>query len=277
MEKLQAALARAREKRETPDGGRPLRPELTSRRRSRNLAQAEAVDAAWSAIEPFEPSAKSMDSALIHSSEASVHAQHFDILRTKLLLEMRRNNWTRIAITSATPGCGKSTIACNLIAGLGRQPEIRGIFFDTDFRRPSVAKKFGASPVASFEDVLKDTVSFEEQALRLGDNTIIAMTTSSVRDPGQLINRSRTAELLDEIQKTYIPDIMLFDLPPILVSEETRAFLKLVDAVVIVAGAESTTVAQIDEVEREVAQYTNVAGIVLNKCHFMDDGYGYSY
>ena len=254
-----------------------MRPELTSRRRSRNLAQAEAVDAAWSAIEPFEPSAKSMDSALIHSSEASVHAQHFDILRTKLLLEMRRNNWTRIAITSATPGCGKSTIACNLIAGLGRQPEIRGIFFDTDFRRPSVAKKFGASPVASFEDVLKDTVSFEEQALRLGDNTIIAMTTSSVRDPGQLINRSRTAELLDEIQKTYIPDIMLFDLPPILVSEETRAFLKLVDAVVIVAGAESTTVAQIDEVEREVAQYTNVAGIVLNKCHFMDDGYGYSY
>ena len=46
---------------------------------------------------------------------------------------------------------------------------------------------------------------------------------------------------------------------------------------IIVAGAESTTVSQIDEVEREVAQYTNVAGIVLNKCHFMEEGYGYSY
>jgi Mrp family chromosome partitioning ATPase len=277
MEKLQAALARAREKRETPDGSRPLRPELAARRKSRGAAQAETVNAAWNAIERFEPSAKRMREARIHSTEASEHAQYFDILRTKLLLEMRRNNWTRIAITSATPGCGKSTIACNLIAGLGRQPEIRGIFFDMDFRRPSVAKKFGVSPSASFEDVLKDTVSFEEQALRLGDNTIISMTTAAVRDPGQLVNRSRTAELLDEIQSTYSPDIMLFDLPPVLVSEETRAFLKLMDAVVIVAGAESTTASQLDEVEREVAQYTNVAGIVLNKCHFMEDGYGYSY
>ena len=70
---------------------------------------------------------------------------------------------------------------------------------------------------------------------------------------------------------------MLFDLPPILVSDETRAFMKLMDAVIIVAGAESSTVSQIDEVEREVAQYTNVAGIVLNKCRFMEEGYGYAY
>jgi Mrp family chromosome partitioning ATPase len=120
-------------------------------------------------------------------------------------------------------------------------------------------------------------VGFEEQALRLGDNTILSMTTKSLGDPAALINRTRTAEILDEIQATFRPDIMLFDLPPVLVSDETRAFLKLVDATIIVAGAESSTVSQIDEVEREVAQYTNVAGIVLNKCRFMEDSYGYSY
>jgi Mrp family chromosome partitioning ATPase len=50
-----------------------------------------------------------------------------------------------------------------------------------------------------------------------------------------------------------------------------------VDAALIVAASDSTSVAQVDEVEREVSQYTNVAGVILNKCRFLDDGYGYSY
>lgn len=277
MEKLQAALARAREKRDGSETGRPLRPELTTRTRSRKMAHAEAIANAWDVIPRFEASAERLQHSRIFAVEATHEAQYFDILRTKLLLEMRRNSWVRIAITSATPNCGKTTIACNLIAGLGRQPDIRGILIDLDFRRPSVSTLFGISPNSSFEDVLAERVTFQEQALRFEDNTIISMTTRPVGDPGKLMGRSRTAEILDDIQNTYRPDIMLFDLPPVLVSDETRAFLKLVDAVVIVAGADSSTVAQVDEVEREVAQYTNVAGIVLNKCQFMDEGYGYSY
>ena len=154
---------------------------------------------------------------------------------------------------------------------------MRGILFDVDFRRPSVAKLFGATPEASLADVFKQDVPFADQALRLSENTIISITTKAMKDPASVINRASTAAILDDIQNTYRPDLMLFDLPPILVSDETRAFLKLMDAVIIVAGAESSTVSQVDEVEREVAQYTNVAGIVLNKCRFMEEGYGYAY
>ena len=101
--------------------------------------------------------------------------------------------------------------------------------------------------------------------------------TRVVMDPARVVLRSQTAEVLDQIQAEYRPELMLFDLPPVLVSDETRGFLKQVDAVLIVAGAEQSTIQQIDEVEREVAQYSNVAGIVLNKCRFMEDGYGYGY
>ena len=205
-----------------------------------------------------------MHEGRVYSSEASPEAQHFDILRTKLFLEMRRNDWTRIAITSATAGCGKTTTACNLIAGLGRQPESRGILFDLDFRRPSISKVFGASPTASLEDVLMGKVDFAEQAMRLDENTAISMTTRVAMDPARVILRSQTADVLDQIQRDYRPELMLFDLPPVLVSDETRGFLKQVDAVLIVAGAEHSTIQQMDEVEREVAQYSNVAGIVLN-------------
>ena len=159
MEKLQAALARAREKRD--NDGRPVRVDYNRpARNQRGQARADATDALWDALPVFETTEKRLHKARIYSGEASTEAQHFDILRTKLLLEMRRNDWTRIAITSATPGCGKTTTACNLIAGFGRQPEDRGMLFDMDFRRPAVAKALGVSPKHSFSDVLTEEVEF---------------------------------------------------------------------------------------------------------------------
>lgn len=274
MEKLQAALARAREKRE--NDGRPVRRDAPPQPR-RGAAREQAIDERWNALEVFEPSAKSMKRSRVFASEATLDAQHFDILRTKLLLEMRKNDWQRIAVTSATAACGKTTISCNMIAGLGRQPEIRGILFDLDFRRPAVSKFFGANPEASLEDVFKGEADFADQAVRLHPNCAVSMTTRPVHDPAQVILRSNTSAVLDQIQAEYSPDLMLFDMPPVLVSDETRGFLKQVDAVLIVAGAETSTVSQIDEVEREIAQYSNVAGVVLNKCRYMEDGYSYSY
>ncbi|CAN0592219.1 unnamed protein product [Ectocarpus sp. 12 AP-2014] len=256
MEKLQAALSRAREKRETESGG-SHRPGQTVRERSRKLIQSDAMSARWSEIPMMEPSADRMRDARIYSNEVSSEAQHFDILRTKLFLE--------------------TTTSCNLIAGLARQPESKGILFDMDFRRPAVAKNFSVKPEHSLEKVFLGEVEFAEQAMRLSENTAISMTNGAVHDPARVILRSNTAEVLDQIQSFYKPELMLFDMPPVLVSDETRGFLKLVDAVLILASAESSTVAQIDEVEREISQYSNVAGIVLNECRYLDDGYGYAY
>lgn len=276
MEKLQAALARAREKRE--NDGRPVRrSEPLSRASSRTAAKESKVAERWDTIEMMQPSEELLKKSRVFANKATEEAQHFDILRTKLLLEMRRNDWTRIAITSATPGCGKTTTACNIIAGLGRQPELRGMLFDMDLRRPTIAKLLCPELKSSFVDVLSGEIEFADQAKRLHENTCVSMVTTAVPDPSKLVLSSRTAELLDAIQDEYRPHLMLFDTPPVLLSDETRAFLKTVDAVIIVAAAETTSVSQVDEVEREVAQYTNVAGIVLNKCRFMEDNYSYSY
>ena len=277
MEKLQAAMATARAQRDGEPLSRNVRPELSARAKSRRLAETSALDEVWQQIPLFEPSKRRLDQSRVFSSDVSAESAQFDILRTKLLLEMRRNNWTRIAVTSASAGSGKTTTACNLIAGFGRQPEVRGILFDVDLRRPSVAKLFGASPESSLVDVLEGKVAFEDQALRLHSNTIVSMTSRPLRDPSQVLSRQQTADVLDDIQARFQPDIMLFDLPPVLVSDETRAFLKLVDAAIIIASSDSTTITQVDEVEREVSEYCNVAGVILNKCRFMDEGYGYSY
>jgi Mrp family chromosome partitioning ATPase len=70
---------------------------------------------------------------------------------------------------------------------------------------------------------------------------------------------------------------MLFDMPPLLVNDDTIGFLRHVDCAMVVAAAEHTSVKEIDECERELASHTNVLGVVLNKCRFTGRKYGYDY
>ena len=52
---------------------------------------------------------------------------------------------------------------------------------------------------------------------------------------------------------------------------------KNVDCALILAEADRTTTAQIDLAERQVSELTNVMGVVLNKCRYATEGYGYDY
>jgi len=70
---------------------------------------------------------------------------------------------------------------------------------------------------------------------------------------------------------------MIFDTPPLLVSDDTLGFLDQVDCVLLVAEAEATTIDEIDNCEQELAARSNVLGVVLNKCRYMGKGYGYDY
>ena len=200
MEKLQAALAKARAQRDGKPTQRVGRPEKSARRKSKMLDEEEAQSEFRMNNAPFAPAERRLKQARIVASDPTNEATHFDILRTKLLLEARQNGWTRIAITSAAAASGKTTMACNLIAGFGRQPEVRGMLFDFDLRRPSVAKFFGAEPPASVADVLDGTATFEEQALRLHPNTIVSVATTHVRDPSRLLQRQGAIDVIDDIQ-----------------------------------------------------------------------------
>ena len=279
MEKLQAALARAREKRESD--GEPIRGTAhqpkTPRAQARERAADDKVLSAWEALATVEPSARKLNQSRIYAASAESEGQAFDILRAKILLEMRQKGWTRLAITSATPGCGKSTIACNLLAGMSRQPDARGILFDFDLRRPSIAKFFGVTPPASISDVLDGSADFAHHALKIAPNAALSTATGPVSDPAKLLTRNAVAETLDNIQATYRPDIMIFDTPPVLVSDEARSLLRLVDATLIITQAEQSSIPQLDEAEREVAKYSKVAGVVLNKLRHANPEYGYDY
>lgn len=71
------------------------------------------------------------------------------------------------------------------------------------------------------------------------------------------------------------PDVVIFDLPPMLANDDVAAFLPNVDCAILVVAAEQTTRAEVDLCERELSQKTNLLGVVLNKCRYAPEKYGY--
>jgi Mrp family chromosome partitioning ATPase len=54
-------------------------------------------------------------------------------------------------------------------------------------------------------------------------------------------------------------------------SDDAMGFLDQVDCVLLVAAAGQTSLREIDVCEQDLSAQTNVLGVVLNKCRYMDD------
>ncbi|MEM1430343.1 MAG: CpsD/CapB family tyrosine-protein kinase [Pseudomonadota bacterium] len=276
MERLKAALDKARTERE----GRTVGARGMRQRMRPGAAGAQDAEALWADLEPLDLDRKRCARRRIVTASGGPEAAPFDVLRTKTVQMAEANGWSRIAITSPLPASGKTTTTLNLAFSLARLVEKRVIVLDLDMRRPSIAKALGCKSGRSTRAVLEGTETFARQARRVGNNLAISMNFTGARDPSDLFLRTTTDEMIERIEAVYRPDFMLFDMPPVLVNDDTSAFLHNVDAGLIVAEAGGSTIAQIDSCEREVAAQTNVLGVVLNKCRYYSDGYAhyaYSY
>lgn len=284
MEKIQSALAKARAEREarkaaeagkdTPDTVDAPTPAAASVPDVADLPQAGD---AWTALEDYTVPPKLIEQNRIVALQHGAPGAEFDMMRTRVLQQMRANNWRRLAITSPTPSCGKTTVALNLAFSLSRQSDIRTILLEMDLRRPSIARALGIDRGHKFARVLEGTEPFADHALTCGENLIFATNRSPSQRPAELLQAAKATEVLASIEADYQPDIVIMDMPPVLVSDDTIAFMNKVDCVLLVAAAETTKIKEIDICERELSQHTNVMGVVLNKCRYMGPNYGYGY
>ncbi|KQV70304.1 CpsD/CapB family tyrosine-protein kinase [Rhizobium sp. Root1220] len=239
--------------------------------RSQELSQI-----AWDALSPLviDHDAIARNRIVTANRSDTAHVA-FDMLRTKLLQELRQNNWTSVAITSPTPGCGKTFVAANLAFSLANQKDCRTLLLDLDLRRPQVGKTLGIKNAASMESFLKGEIEVGDTFLRHEENLAIAANRKPAQFSAELLQSTASTDALFEMKQRMMPDIILFDLPPMLSTDDVLAFLPNVDCVILVAAAEHSTLAEVDVCEHSLAAKANVLGVVLNKCKFTPEKYGY--
>jgi Mrp family chromosome partitioning ATPase len=257
MERIQSALAKARSARDRKlQAGKPA---------------AAGEIGPWQELAEIRPDETVLASHRIVSLHPGQTAASFDVMRTNLLRALRANSWTRVAVTSPTPGCGKSTVALNLAFSLARLTDKRVLVVELDLRRPSLMGMLGLSDGTQFVAGLAEGRLDMSQVKRVGPNLALALSTTGVASPAELLSAPRTADLIDELEARLRPDVVLFDMSPMLVSDDALSFLDQVDCALMVAAAEETTVAEIEKCGKDLAKRTQVLGVVLNKCRYMED------
>ena len=269
MERLEAALEKAREKRQIVKKASSTAPE-------KKIIDKDPIESSLE-LREIKLSTRTARNNRITTLTNSSLSGPYDMLRSRTLRIMRENNWKRLAITSPNVACGKTTITTNLAISLARQSDLRVLVLDMDLRRPALSKVLGHKDRHSLHETLGGDVKPHEQLLRLGDNLIFGLNYKPADNPSELLQSNRTKKVLEEIEQEFQPDLMIFDMPPMLSSDDNVGFLKNVDCALLVGAAEETSIKQLDNCEKELAELTNVLGVVLNKCRYTDSDGGYDY
>lgn len=273
MENLQKAIEKAR----------------ASRRQTKHVPQADHVAtqrvptpreaSAWAALPELPVDANHLTTHRVMTQQSGPHASHYDMLRTRIRDMARKKNWRRIAIVSAGPQVGKTTTLANLAFSFGRLPYDKTMVFDFDLRRSSLHTVVGHTPTSNLGDVIEGRTPFETHARRVGENLSFILNNAHVENSAELLQSGGMSDFLTRVQNSFSPDLMLFDTPPLMAADDTRGFLSNVDAALLVVEAERTPMDQIDIAEQQLAELTNVLGVVLNKCNYPDPtsalDYGY--
>ena len=274
MERIRAAIQKARETRDTDAHG-TITPKGT---RSTTTNFRAPVPQSWNELEPFKPRLDLMARNRIVTFDQKDKAHvPFDMMRTQVLSACRKNDWKVVGITSPTPACGKTVTAINLAFSFARQKDTNTVLMDVDLRKPMVAENLGISTTHSMGRFLSGDEDVQDHFLSYGETLAIGTNNRRSLHSAEILQDSKAIEAMDYMHKTLRPDIVIVDMPPMLATDDVIAFLPNIDAMLLVAAAGTTIMKDIDDCERELSERTNVMGVVLNKCDYVPDNYGYGY
>ena len=192
-------------------------------------------------------------------------AAAYKVLRTHVLQRMRVNGWRTLAVTSPGEGNGKTITAINLAISLARDVKQTVLLVDLDLRRPSMASYFFDHAVPGLSDYITEDRPLSELLINPGiDRLVLLPGHHSFTHSSEVLCSPKMIELVEELKSRYEDRLILFDMPPVLASDDVLAFLPYLDAVMLVIEEGRTTKDELSHAY-ELLSEDKILGTVLNK------------
>lgn len=204
----------------------------------------------------------------------------YKIMRTRVLQRMRSNNWRSLLVTSTGAGEGKTLTASNLALSLSWDVNQSVLLVDLDLQRSKVAEYFGIDIGfgKGIGDYLNEDAEFSDIVYSPSDLPRISIIPNrdSIENSSDLLAGPRMRDFLAQIREQSDRTIVIFDMPPVLASDDVLAFCPEVDAVLLVV-TQGMTDRSLLEKAMVLLEETNLLGVVLNKCIEMGGKNNYGY
>lgn len=239
---------------------------IPSARRDIYMPMGDEAQVLWDAMEQIalDPGHLRKNRIVTANKSDPLH-KRFDMLRTRLLLAMRENGWSRVAVTAPTRGCGTSFVAANLAISFARMESLRTILVDMHLSSPNLARMLGVQDPSDIGDYLRGHIPPEDYFLRAGQGLALGLNETRDVNSAELFQETMTVDVLSEMQDLLAPDMVIFDLPPVLESDELLGFLPNVDGVLMVVGGGQSNPQEVLRAEQALGDRTQLLGVVLNK------------
>ncbi len=208
----------------------------------------------------------------------------FRSLRTNIQYMSKSSSCQTILVTSTTQGEGKSWIVSNLAVTFAQTGK-NVIIIDADMRRPRQNNIFGIDMFPGLSNYLagmssrgtdkniavKDCI----QATEI-DNLYVLPAGNIPPNPSELLESTKTKELLNELKKIF--DVVIFDGAPCLLVTDATIISRIVDSTILVASYKTTKIDELKDAKRRIeAIGGHVAGVVLNRTKLTKKKYENSY
>lgn len=202
---------------------------------------------------------------VIAALEEGPLTEAYKILRTQVMLRMRENGWNLLGITSPGPGAGNTLTAANLVVSLALEVRQTVLLVDANLRNPAVHQLFGIAESPGLVDHLLDQKPVEDLLVHPGLPRLVLLPAGrAVRSPSELLTSPRMLSLISELKHRYASRIVIFDLPPLLPTDDVLALSPYIDAMLLVIESGRTQTEEIVQSLR-LLKGVPILGTVLNK------------
>ena len=177
---------------------------------------------------------------VVLSDPRSPHADRIRYLRMHLREFAKVSPLRTLAVTSANPKDGKSTISLNLATSLAEHGKRKVLLVEADLHQPSLAQTLKIDPRAGLSECLEHGTDPFSLLFRLEPLEIFLLQAGTPRDhsPSDLIQSEAFARVLDKLRDHF--DWILFDTPPVEALADAVAVSQLTDGVIFVVRADET-------------------------------------
>ena len=193
----------------------------------------------------------------------SASAEAFRAIRSRLELHDVNGRPRVVVVTSAMPREGRTTLAVNLAAALGRSGH-RVLLIEADLGQSGMAAYVGVPERPGLADVLSGTAALDDVTHPWEDGkvTVLPAGATPAESPDRM-SSTRMREILRRARKSH--DFVVIDAPPLLLDSDAVLLCALADGCLLTARY---GMSRGDQVAEAVAMLSHVdatlLGVVLN-------------
>lgn len=263
MERIKQAIDKARRQQASAAAPQAARVQ-TARAQAAVDTDIESLSYSRTRVTPLDAGHLERHRIVAHDKTQAA-SRAFDLLRTHVLQKMEEKGWRTLAITSPGAEAGKTMVAINLAMSIAHQTQKTAMLVDFDLRKPKVGAYLGLAQATSLNEVLDGSAALPDALVNPDQPRLVLLPAMKpVPNPAETLASKKVAKLIGELRERYDSRIVIFDLPPLLNTDDAIAVLPQMDCVLLVVGNAMSSKAEIAESLRHLSS-ANLLGEVFNK------------